>query len=96
VLSIFENIGIGTAYRHHGRITDQLPFDFDHPDLEPVIEMSHGWNQPVSSVREMTELPVRMQAYIDRLQILLDCPVAFVSTGPERDALIEVTDFARA
>jgi adenylosuccinate synthase len=72
-----------------------LPFDFDNPDLRPVVERLPGWNVEISTARDLDELPGSVQLYIERLQTLLVRPIAFVSTGPERDALIAMNDFAR-
>ena len=94
VLSVFEEISIGVAYQHAGLVTEELPFDFDRTDLQPVIETLPGWNREISTAREIADLPASMQSYIDRLQTLVGCPTAFLSTGPERDALIAITDFS--
>lgn len=94
VLGEFEEIGIGVGYEIGGKRTNALPFDLDHPDLKPVIEMLPGWQCDVSSMRDTAELPASMQHYVDRLETLLRNPIAFLSTGPERDALIAVADFA--
>jgi adenylosuccinate synthase len=95
VLSAFEEIGIGVAYTVSGNETTELPFDFDNPDLQPVFETMPGWASEISMARELSELPEAVQTYIDRLQSLLVSPIAFVSTGPERDSLIAMNDFAR-
>jgi len=95
VLGSFERIGIGTAYQMDGRTRDTLPFDLDNAALKPEIEYLPGWNSDVSAAREVAELPGAMQEYIDRLQTLIGCPIAFISTGPERDALITTGDFVQ-
>ncbi len=94
VLSTFDEVNVGVAYELNGRITGELPFDFDNPELKPVFESMPGWNSEISMVRDTADLPEAVQSYIERLQTLLVRPIAFVSTGPERDSLIAMNDFA--
>jgi adenylosuccinate synthase len=96
VLGTFDRIGICTGYQLGGHTTKTLPFDLDNPDLKPVVEYLDGWNSDVSAAREVSELPEVMQRFIDRLQTLISCPIAFLSTGPEREALITTSDFVQA
>jgi adenylosuccinate synthase len=95
VLSVFKEIGIGVAYQLNGKVMTDLPFDFDHPDLKPVTEKLPGWKVEISTTRDFLDLPGPVQLYVERLQSLLGRPISFVSTGPERDALIAMNDFAR-
>jgi adenylosuccinate synthase len=96
VLGTFDRIGICTGYQIDGQTTETLPFDLDNAAIQPVIEYLPGWNSDVSAARELEELPEVMQRYIDRLQALIGCPIAFLSTGPEREALITTGDFVPA
>ena len=96
VLNVFDTIGIGTAYQHHGRTITELPFDFDHAELKPVFDMMPGWMEEIESAREVSDLPETMQLYIDKLQSLLPKPIAFISTGPGRDALLRMHDFVNS
>jgi adenylosuccinate synthase len=95
VLNVFEEIGVGVSYELDGQILDNLPFDFDNPNLKPVVETAQGWNCEIPASPDITELPEAMQSYIERMQSYLNRPIAFVSTGPEREALIAMGDFAR-
>lgn len=95
VLGEFDRIGVGTAYDAGGNITDELPFDLDDSSIKPVVEYFPGWKQDVSAARDHGELPETMQQYTEKLEAMLECPIAFISTGPQRDALISMTDFVK-
>lgn len=51
---------------------------------EPVYEEMPGWSESTGGVNQWQELPMQAQAYIERIQELIDAPVHIVSTGPER------------
>lgn len=85
VLTGFERIGIVTGYRIHGR-----PVAFaaaGQPGLELEIEYAEGWNDDLSGVRRIADLPPAALSYVRRLESILGVPVECVSVGPERSEL---------
>jgi len=85
VLSGFDRIGIVTGYRLDGKAAG-----FESagaPGLEPVVEFVDGWNEDITGVRTIGELPAAARAYIGRLESLVGVPVTCVSVGPERSQL---------
>ena len=57
---------------------------------------SKGWAGSTAGARSWAELPAQAIKYIRRIEELIHCPVALVSTSPERDDTILVRDpFAR-
>ena len=95
VLSVFTELKVGVAYQHHGMLTEEIPFDFDDPELRPVFESIEGWNCDITAARDLADLPTALQYYIDRIQVLLGRQITLISTGPERDSLVSIDDFAR-
>ncbi len=88
VLTSFRKIGVCTHYQIGGVKTDRFPARLDELDLvEPVYEFWDGWNDNLKDVTSKDELPALVQAYLARLEELLEVPIALVSTGPSRDAL---------
>jgi adenylosuccinate synthase len=94
VLDEFARLKICTGYR--------LPetgnrlwhyWELDAHKLEackPVyIEMA-GWQQSTRAARKFSALPARAQAYVHKIEELVDTRVSFVSVGPEREATVEV------
>jgi adenylosuccinate synthase len=85
VLSGFERIGIVTGYRLHDK---PVPFgSAGIPGLVVDVEYVDGWNEPISSVRRIADLPRTALAYVRRLEAILGVPVECVSVGPERSEL---------
>ena len=80
---------IATAYDVDGSRLSSFPLN---PQLEratPVYERVPGWEEDVSGVRRYADLPAAAQAYVERIEELVDCEIRYVSVGPERDALID-------
>jgi adenylosuccinate synthase len=60
--------------------------------VEPVYEDIEGWSESTAGARSWAELPAQAIKYIRRVEELIHCPVALVSTSPERDDTILVRD----
>ena len=93
VLDGLETIMICTGYRLDGRMLDHLPA---HPSeqarVEPVYEEFEGWSESTAGARSWAQLPAQAIKYIRRIEELTECPVALVSTSPEREDTILVKD----
>jgi adenylosuccinate synthase len=51
------------------------------------LEMD-GWMQSTKDVRQFDKLPPQAQAYVHRIEELVETPVSIVSVGPERNSTI--------
>ena len=60
--------------------------------VEPVYETIEGWSESTAGARSWADLPAQAIKYIRRVEELIQCPVALVSTSPERDDTILVRD----
>jgi adenylosuccinate synthase len=60
--------------------------------LEPVYETLPGWKDSTAGARSWADLPAEAVKYVRRVEELIDCPVASVSTSPEREDTILVKD----
>ena len=93
VLDGFEEIRICTGYRLNGRDLDHFPAHAaDLAADEPVYETMPGWSDTTAGARSWAELPAAAIKYIRRIEELINCPVALVSTSPERNDTILVRD----
>ncbi len=93
VLDGFETLHICTGYRLDGRTIDLLPARAaDQARVEPIYEAFEGWSQSTAGARSWADLPAQAIKYIRRLEELIECPVALVSTSPEREDTILVRD----
>ena len=62
------------------------------PAVEPVYEVMDGWPESTHGARSWAQLPAQAIKYIRRIEELIRCPVALVSTSPEREDTILVRD----
>jgi adenylosuccinate synthase len=93
VLDGFETLHICTGYRLDGRKLDHFPaHSADQARVEPIYEVFEGWAESTAGARRWADLPAQAIKYIRRIEELTDCPVALVSTSPERDDTILVRD----
>ncbi len=58
--------------------------------VEPIFETLEGWTESTRGARSWAELPAEAIKYVRRIEELIDCPVALLSTSPERDDTILV------
>jgi adenylosuccinate synthase len=91
VLDGLESIKICTAYELDGQIVNTLPArESDLNRVRPVYEELPGWTDATSEVRNFDDLPAPAQAFIRRVEALLECPVDLISVGPSREQAIIV------
>ncbi len=91
VLDGFETVKICTGYMLDGKEIDYLPASAtEQARLEPVYEEMEGWSESTEGARTWAELPAQAIKYIRRIEELIECPAASVSTSPERDDTILV------
>ena len=93
VLDGFEEVKICTGYRLRGEVIDYYPTHAaDQALVEPVYETMAGWQESTAGARSWADLPAQAIKYIRRVEELIRCPVALVSTSPERADTILVRD----
>ena len=93
VLDGFDELKICVGYELDGNKLDYLPTAADkQARVKPIFEAIEGWSDSTSGARSWAELPAQAIKYIRRIEELIECPVALVSTSPEREDTILVTD----
>jgi adenylosuccinate synthase len=93
VLDGFETVKICTGYMLDGQKLDYLPaHSADQARVEPIFDEIEGWPGSTRGARSWANLPARAIKYVRRIEELIRCPVALVSTSPERDDTILVRD----
>ncbi len=89
VLDGLDKIGICTAYKINGDLTEIAPLGADkYQACEPVIEYLPGWTGTTAGITDMDRLPANAKAYIKRIEQLIGVKVAILSTGPDRDETV--------
>ena len=93
VLDGFDKVKICTGYRLRGKVLDYFPSHAaDQAAVEPIYEEMDGWQGTTAGARSWADLPAQAIKYIQRVQELIETPVALVSTSPEREDTILVRD----
>ena len=93
VLDGFETLRICVGYDLDGERLDYLPTAADaQARCTPVWEEMEGWSETTAGARSWTDLPGAAVKYVRRIEELIRCPVALLSTSPEREDTILVTD----
>jgi adenylosuccinate synthase len=93
VLDNFTEVKICIGYRLDGRELDYLPSAAkEQAAVEPIYETLPGWSESTKGVRTSRDLPANAIKYIRRIEELIGCPAAIVSTSPERDDVILMRD----
>ena len=91
VLTGLKNISVAVNYRVNGALMSTVPSDVGSLEAcEPVYETFPGWDEDISGCREFSELPDAAQAYVRKLEAIVGVPIASVSVGSARDAVIEI------
>ncbi len=91
ILDGLDPIKICTGYRLDGREIGHLPASqAAQARLQPVYEDIEGWKTSTHGARTWAELPPAAVKYVRRVENLINCPVALLSTSPERDDTILV------
>ncbi len=89
ILDGFDEIKVCVRYRLDGRDLDYLPAgERAQARVEPVYETIAGWKEPTARARSWAQLPAQAIKYVRRIEELVGCPVALLSTSPEREDTI--------
>ena len=58
----------------------------------PIYEEMQGWSESTEGAKSWNDLPANAIKYVKRIEELIECPVALLSTSPKREDTILVTD----
>ena len=87
VLNVFEEIKAAIKYGYNGQETDELPYDINHAQIEPIYKSFKGWNTSTDET-DFEALPTALKTFVKFIEHYLQIPVTMVSVGPEREKLI--------
>ncbi len=93
ILDGMQTLKMCIAYQYRGKRTEYAPLDAEGwNECEPVYLEFPGWEESTHGITEWDKLPAAARAYLRALEELSGCPLAMVSTGPDRDANIVLRD----
>ncbi len=90
VLTGLDTLKICTAYQYYDQEILYPPQEENAlAHVKPVYEELSSWDQDISQCRQRSDLPKKAQAFIERLEEILDTPVGIISVGPDREQTIK-------
>jgi adenylosuccinate synthase len=93
VLDGFDTLRICVGYRLGDRVLDYLPAGVsEQAAVQPIYEDIEGWSEATHKARSWRDLPAAAVKYVRRVEELIGCQVALVTTSPERDDIIMMRD----
>jgi adenylosuccinate synthase len=91
ILDGLEELKVCTGYTLDGRELDYLPAgEQAQARAVPIYESIEGWQGSSAGARSWADLPAQAIKYVRRVEELVGCPVALLSTSPEREDTILV------
>ncbi|TXC89389.1 adenylosuccinate synthase [Metabacillus litoralis] len=85
VLTGIKSLKICVAYKYKGETINEYPASLKVlAECEPVYEELPGWEEDITSVRNLNELPENARHYIERISQLTGIPLSIFSVGPDR------------
>ncbi len=86
VLTGLEKIMVCTGYQLDGQIINEFPTTLKELSrCKPIYEELPGWQEDITSVRKLEDLPDNARKYLARISELSGVPVAIIGVGPGRD-----------
>jgi adenylosuccinate synthase len=93
VLDGLKEIKVGVGYVLDGKRLERFPAAEEaQRRVEPIYESFEGWKDTTAGARSWAKLPAQAIKYVKYLEELIECPVALLSTSPERDDTILMKD----
>jgi adenylosuccinate synthase len=86
ILDGLETLKICTAYEYNGKTLNDFPASLKVlAECTPVYETLPGWQEDISGIRNIADLPENTKAYLKRIEALTDTRIQIVSVGPGRE-----------
>src|SRR5262245_26119200 len=93
VLDGLAEIKVCAGFDANVKRIDRLPAAEEaQKNVVPVYETLEGWKATTAGARSWADLPAQAIKYVKYLEELVGCPVALLSTSPERDDTILMKD----
>ena len=93
VLDGLGEIKVSTGYMLDGERIDSLPAGpSEQARVEPIYESFEGWQTSTAGARSWAALPAQAVKYVRSIEEMIECPVALLSTSPEREDTISMRD----
>ncbi len=84
VLSGFDEIKVCTDYIYQDKQIGYMPYDVSIIKPEPIYETLQGWNEDITGITELKQIPANLSTYISYLEEKLGVNIKYLSVGPDR------------
>jgi adenylosuccinate synthase len=85
VLTGIKTLKICVAYRYKEEIMKEFPASLHVlAECDPIYEEMPGWEEDITGVRSLDELPANALHYLERISQLTEIPLSIFSVGPDR------------
>jgi len=84
VLSTFKELKVCTSYLYNGEEIDYFPYSIEEDNLKPIYKTIPGWDDDLTGMSSIDQLPSQLDDYIVFLEKELGVPITVVSVGPDR------------
>ena len=89
VLSHFDFIKVCVGYLYKGELITDFPSTTEVlANCTPVYEDMQGWQEDISSLRNLSDLPPKVREYLDKIEESTGVPVRMASLGASRERII--------
>jgi adenylosuccinate synthase len=93
VLTGLREVPVCVAYEIDGVRHGELPMtQAEFARAEPVYESFPGWDEDISKVRSLDDLPRHARDYVAALESMIGARISAVGVGAERDETIAIHD----
>jgi adenylosuccinate synthase len=91
ILTGFDELRVCVGYESGNQIIDYFPSQVETLEsCRPIYETFPGWSEPLTGARGWADLPANAQAYVRRLEVLLEAPVQLIGVGEARDEIVQL------
>lgn len=89
MLTGLEKLKVATHYELDGKkLEGSMPACVeDLGRCKTIYEELPGWKEDISTVKSFDQLPANAQSYVNYIEKQVGCPVSWIGTGPEREAM---------
>ena len=88
VLDTLDSLNVCEKYLINGEETNEVPFQMDKLDINPVYKEFAGWKKDITSIKNYSDIPGEMDTYIRYINEVLGVKVKYISNGPGTDQII--------
>ncbi len=86
----YEEIKICTGYTLNGKKVNYYDGDSYFLDnVKPVYKTAKGWLENTKGIKTFDKLPEKAKEFVYEIEKLTGVKVAYISTGPKREEMIE-------